>query len=149
MRYSVLSSVLPIQQIDAESFTEAAKRFVELQRNLDITNLILADRFGKAWGANITYNIRDNDMVAGITLFPKDYQEISPYISSHRVGSSLFRPVSPVNSFGIPVQPAGIVRNTSDGQQVLPVTKNNIAVGGVNMSYVPTGINMSYTPFGF
>lgn len=139
MRYRVLSSVLPIQQIDAESFTEAAKRFVELQRNLDITNLILADRFDKAWGANIAYSMRGNDIVAGITLSPTDYRNISSNISPYRVGSSLFRPVSPVNSFGLPVQPAGIVRNTSDGQQVLPVTKNNIAVGGVNMSYVPFG----------
>ena len=43
MIFNVLSPLAV--SIDANTFSDAAKRFVEMQRNLDITRLILADRF--------------------------------------------------------------------------------------------------------
>lgn len=143
MLFNILSPVLPIQPIDADTFSEAAKKFVEMKKNLDITRLILSDRFKNTMRADIAYNIRDNDLVAGISLRPSIYPSMPYNVNPHVVnphvvnpyglGSNLVGAVSHVNSLGLPVQPVGLVRNTSDGQQVFPVNKNNIAVGGVNM----------------
>ena len=64
--------------IDATSFKDAAKRFVTLQRNLDINKLILADRFNNAMKADIAYTIKDGNVVAGISLTPTIYSR-TPY----------------------------------------------------------------------
>ena len=131
--------------IDADTFSAAAKRFVELQRNLDITRLILADSSKNTMSADIAYTVRDGNVVAGISLRPTIYPNmpysVNPYgVNPYGVGPGLVGAVSPVNSLGLPVQPAGLVKTTSDGQQVFPINNDNIAVGGVNMGlgFTPT-----------
>ena len=54
--------------IDADKFSSAAKKFVEMQRSLDITRLILADRFNNTMKADVVYtkNKDDNYRVAKI-----------------------------------------------------------------------------------
>ena len=146
MLFNVLSPLAV--GIDANTFSDAAKRFVEMQRNLDITRIILADRFNNAMRADVGYTVRDGNVVAGISLMPTIYPR-TPYPAvvtnnpgmPYPVGAGLVGAVSPVNPLGMPVQPAGLIRNTSDGQQVLPIGNNNLAVGGLNV-----GIGMGYAP---
>ena len=109
-----------------------------MQRNLDITRIILADRFNNAMRADVAYTVRDGNVVAGISLMPTIYPRgLYPAVATtspnmgYPVGAGLVGAVSPVNALGMPVQPAGLIR-TTDGQQVLR-KQNNIAVGGVNM----------------
>ena len=64
MLFNVLSPLAV--GIDANTFSDAAKRFVEMQRNLDITRIILADRFNNAMRADVAYTVRDGNVVAGI-----------------------------------------------------------------------------------
>ena len=153
MLFNVLSPLAV--GIDANTFSDAAKRFVEMQRNLDITRIILADRFNNAMRADVAYTIRDGNVVAGISLMPTIYPR-GPYPAvattspnmAYPVGAGLVGAVSPVNALGMPVQPAGLIRTTDDGQQVLPVNKDNLAVGGVNMG-VGVGVNplgLGYAP---
>jgi hypothetical protein len=148
MLFNVLSPLAV--GIDANTFSDAAKRFVEMQRNLDITRIILADRFNNAMRADVAYTMRDGNVVAGISLTPTIYPR-TPYpvgpglVSPGLIGPAISNPglvgtVSPVNSLGMPMQPAGLIRTTSDGQQVLPVNNGNLAVGGVNvgLGFSPT-----------
>ena len=57
MLFNVLSPFA--YTIDADTFAVAAKDFVERQRNLDITRIILADRFNNAMRADVAYTVRD------------------------------------------------------------------------------------------
>tara|TARA_B100001121_G_C18700175_1_gene627157 strand:+ start:11741 stop:12220 length:480 start_codon:yes stop_codon:yes gene_type:complete len=141
MLFNVLSPLAV--GIDANTFSDAAKRFVEMQRNLDITRIILADRFNNAMRADVAYTIRDGNVVAGISLMPTIYPR-TPYPAvvttnpnmPYPVGAGLVGTVSPF-------QPAGLIKTTSDGQQVLPINNNNVAVGGVNMGL---GVGMGFSP---
>lgn len=141
MLFNVLSPfAVPI---DANTFSDAAKRFVEMQRNLDITRIILADRYKNAMRADIAYTMRDGNVVAGISLTPTIYPRTPYPVGPYPVGAGVVGAVSPVNSFGMPIQPAGLIKTTSDGQQVLPIKDGNVAVGGVNMGL---GIGAGYFP---
>ena len=148
MLFNVLSPLAV--GIDANTFSDAAKRFVEMQRNLDITRIILADRFNNAMRADVAYTVRNGNVVAGISLMPTIYPR-GPYpavatTSPHMpypVGAGLVGTVSPVNPLGVPIQPAGLIKTTSNGQQVLPVNNNNLAVGGVNMG---VGVGVGFAP---
>ena len=150
MLFNVLSPLAV--GIDANTFSDAAKRFVEMQRNLDITRIILADRFHNAMRADVAYTVRDGNVVAGISLMPTIYPR-TPYPAvvtnnpgmPYPVGAGLVGAVSPVNPLGVPVQPAGLIKTTSDGQQVLPVKDGNLAVGGVNLG-LGVGMGMGYAP---
>ena len=130
--------------IDADTFSEAAKRFVTMQRNLDITKIILADRFKNTMKADVAYTFRNDNVVAGISLTPTIYPSSVYPAMSYPMASSI---VSPVNTLGMPLQPAGFVKTTSDGQQVFPVNKNNIAVGGVNANVLGVGgVGVGFAP---
>ena len=146
MLFNVLSPLAV--GIDADTFSDAAKRFVTMQRNLDITRIILADRFNNAMRADVAYTVRDGNVVAGISLTPTIYPS---YPAVATTSPSMPYPVG-VNPLGVGgvvggvmgVQPAGLVRTTSEGQQVLPVKDGNLAVGGVNAN-LAVGVN----PLGF
>ena len=145
MLFNVLS---PLAVILMQILFQMPQRFVEMQRNLDITRIILADRFNNAMRADVAYTVRDGNVVAGISLMPTIYPR-TPYPAvvtnnpgmPYPVGAGLVGTVSPVNPLGVPVQPAGFIKTTSDGQQVLPINNNNVAVGGVNM-----GLGVGFSP---
>lgn len=141
--------------IDAESFADAAKRFVSLQRRLDITKLILADRF-KTMKADIAYTQRNGEWVAGINLSPTVYPSYPGYPAVVTTNPNTPYPVGVASTMlsplGLPdpLRPSALVKTTSQGQQVFPVTQNNIGVAGVNATPVTTiGVNplgLGYTP---
>lgn len=137
MLFNVLSPLAV--GIDANTFSDAAKRFVEMQRNLDITRIILADRFNNAMRADVAYTVRDGNVVAGISLTPTIYPS---YPAVATTSPTMPYPVGVGGVVGgvMGVQPAGLVRTTSEGQQVLPVKDGNLAVGGVNAN-LAFGVN--------
>jgi hypothetical protein len=130
-----------------------------MQRNLDITRIILADRFNNAMRANVAYTVRDGNVVAGISLTPTIYPSYPAVATTsptmpYPVGiNPLGVGVNPLGVGGVVggvmgVQPAGLVRTTSEGQQVLPVKDGNLAVGGVNAN-LAVGVNplgLGYAP---
>lgn len=154
MLFNVLSPLAV--GIDANTFSDAAKRFVEMQRNLDITRIILADRFNNAMRADVAYRVRDGNVVAGISLTPTVYPTMpypavattSPYMP-YPVGAGLVGSVNPMNSLGMPIKPAGLIKTTAEGQQVLPVKDGNLAVGGVNANLMGVGVNPLGVGFGY
>jgi hypothetical protein len=159
MLFNVLSPLAV--GIDANTFSDAAKRFVEMQRNLDITRIILADRFNNAMRADVAYRVRDGNVVAGINLTPTIYPTMpyqtmpypavattSPYMP-YPVGAGVVDSVTPMNSLGMPMQPAGLIKTTSEGQQVFPVKDGNLAVGGVNANLMGVGVNPLGVGFGY
>ena len=118
--------------IDSDTFDNAIKNFVTMHRNLNITRLIMADRFKNTMRADIAYRIKDNDLYAGISVTPTVYPSFRP-TSPNRFGGPtqlLGLPSKP----GDPLQPYGI-RNTSDGQQVFPISKDNVAIGGIKGNF--------------
>jgi hypothetical protein len=132
MIFNVLSPIA--LTIDAESFKDAAKKFVVMQKNLDITKLILADRFNSRMQANVVYTLDNGNYKAKIGLFPTTLSSVGfvsndPNAQYPVVGSPL-----------IGVQPAGITRMDNNGnRQVFPITNNNVAAVGVNAGMVGVG----------
>ena len=56
--------------IDAESFKDAAKNFVKMNRSLNIANLIIADRMNHLRKVNITRFVKDGKSKIGLSIFP-------------------------------------------------------------------------------
>lgn len=136
MLYNVLSPL--VVGIDADTFSEAAKKFVTMQRNLDITRLILADRFNNAMRADVAYRVKDGNVVAGISIMPTVY----PSANMAYPAVATTSPTMPYPAVGMVGRPAAFTQTTSDGQQVFPIN-NNVAVGGVDANI---GIGMGYAP---
>jgi hypothetical protein len=135
MIFNVLSPIA--FTIDAESFKDAAKKFVVMQKNLDITRLILADRFNSRMQANVVYTLDNGNYKAKIGLFP------TTLTSLPAVGVVSNNPNTAYPVIGTPligVKPAGFTRTNYDGdRQVFPITNNNIAAVGVNAGLIGVG----------
>ncbi len=56
--------------IDAESFKDAAKKFVKMNHNLNIANLVIADRMNHLRRVNIKRFIKDGRSKVGLSIFP-------------------------------------------------------------------------------
>ena len=139
MLFNVLSPFA--YTIDADTFAVAAKDFVERQRNLDITRIILADRFKNTMRADIAYKYDNGNIVAGISLAPTVYPTY-PYgvgVSPVGVGVSPMG-VSSVGVSPVGVSPAGMLHQTADGTQLLPVNNNVAAVGVQGSIASPVGM---------
>ena len=120
--------------LEAETFAEAAKNFVVMQRNLDITRLILADRFKNTMRADIAYTVKGDDVVAGISLMPTIYPTY-PSVVSPGVGVGVGGLGVGV---GVPVKPAGLIKQTDQGQLLLPINNNNNNIGLAGVNLAPT-----------
>ena len=146
MLYNVLSPYAV--SIDANTFSEAAKNFVKMQRNLDITRIILADRFKNTMRADIGYSIRDGDLIAGISLTPTIYPR-TPYPAVVTNSRTMPYPVgvAGMGVAGIGLQPTGLIKTTSDGQQVLPIKDGSLGVGGINANAIAVNpLGLGYAP---
>ena len=135
MIFNVLSPV--VTTVDADTFASAAKKFVTMQRSLDITKLIMADRFKNAVRADVVYTVKDGEVVAGISLSPTKYP-VYPTIQVSTSGQklpSVGPPFPLINApIGGPFSVPAVSASTRSGQQVFPVS--NVAVGGINASAV-------------
>lgn len=135
MIFNVLSPVA--LTIDADSFKDAAKKFVVMQKNLDITRLILADRFNSRMQANVVYTLEDGNYKAKIGLFPTTLTSL-PAVGVVSNNPNATYPVVAGPLVG--VKPAGFTRTNADGdRQVFPITNNNVAAVGVNAGLVGVG----------
>ena len=121
--------------IDADTFAVAAKDFVQRQRNLDITRIILADRFKNTYRADIAYKYDNGNIVAGISLAPTVYPTYPYGMGVAPMG------VAPMGVSPMGVSPAGMLHQTADGTQLLPINNNNVAAVGVQGSIAsPVGM---------
>jgi hypothetical protein len=123
--------------IDADSFKDAAKKFVVMQKNLDITRLILADRFNSKMQANVVYTLDNGNYKAKIGLFPTTLSSL-PAVGVVSNNPNAAYPVVGAPLIGI--KPAGFTRTNNDGnRQVFPINNNNITAAGVNAGLVGVG----------
>lgn len=133
MLFQVLSPFT--MSVNADSFKDAIKQVVVNQRNLDITRLIMADRFNNRMHADIAYTLKDGKYVAGISLTPTTFTNIynmmTPAVVTNNKNTPY--PLSPMLNV---LRPAVLTKDTTDGRQVFPLNNNNLAVGGIKAPVV-------------
>ena len=75
MLYTVLHPMY--MQLDSPNFNQAIKNYVKMNRDINITNLILQDRMNTMKQANLRYYKKNGKKKANISIMP--YNNVYPY----------------------------------------------------------------------
>lgn len=78
--YQVISPV--VMAIDGNTFKDAVKRFVKLNYNLNLSNIIITDQ-SRHMRANFNYFRQDGRNRVGINMYPIAYPFIPLNIENH------------------------------------------------------------------
>jgi hypothetical protein len=83
-----------------DSFKDALKEFVKLNRHMNITNMIIRDQ-AKHYQANIRYYQEDTRNKVGIDVYPTSFPFLPPIVTNNHpfnvFPSSPFGPLSPLS----------------------------------------------------
>jgi hypothetical protein len=87
-----------------DSFKDAIKDFVKLNRHMNITNMIIRDQ-AKHYQANIRYYQEDTRNKVGIDVYPTTFPFMPPIVVNGSMNNTMpFAPLSPLSPLG-PLSP--------------------------------------------
>jgi hypothetical protein len=105
MIYQIISPMA--YSLNADSFKEAIKNYINFNREMNITQLIIKDQYNHM-EARINYYKHDGRNKVGINMYPINYnQSMLPYVSPYSPALPL-SPLSPLSSPYAPFIPTVI-----------------------------------------